>query len=181
MAEREVGRGACSSKTTPISKYCGWAGASVWEVSPAISLAWFNCTVIFYRVEHDAIFWSLYTFFNIKNAARCHLWLGAEKGRREQLSCSSLEGIFGTVVSCGCNYECDSGSLVLGKGSSDRYIMVEVLRFFSLPFVGFLFCFFSAWSADLELFPPGISTWRLFCFLLHILYEKHNFFFYYSF
>lgn len=58
------------------------------------------------------------------------------------LSCSSLEGNFGTVVSCGSNYEYYSDSLVLGKGISGRYVMVEVLTFFciSIGFWGLVGC-----------------------------------------
>lgn len=66
----------------------------------------------------------------------CHLWPGVEKGRREALSCSSLEENLGTVVSCGCNYEYYSDSLVLGKGISGRYLMVD---FFAFLFVCFGF------------------------------------------
>lgn len=47
------------------------------------------------------------------NAARVSFLLGAEKGRREIMSFSSLEGNPGTVVSCGCNYEYYSDYSVL--------------------------------------------------------------------
>lgn len=80
---------------------------------------------------------------------------GVEKQRREALSCSSLEGNLGTVVSCGCNYEYYSDSLVLGKGISGRYIRIEVLTFL-------LFCCFLLLLRGWVFFflVLGLLTWR---------------------
>lgn len=106
----------------------------------------------------------------LKEQPECHLWPGVEKQRGEVLSCSSLEGNFGTVVSCGSNYEYYSDSLVLGKGISGRYVMVEVLTFFAF-LLGFgvwwvvWLGFFSAWSVDLE-----ISSRKRDCFAFCYIY-----------
>lgn len=106
-------RDACGSKP-PCFRCCRWAGASLREASFATSRVWFYCTLFFCRVEHHATFWISCTFFKIK-CSQCHLWPEAEKGRREMMSFSSLEGNLGTVVSCGCNYEYYSDYSVLWK------------------------------------------------------------------
>lgn len=108
----------------------------------------------------------------LKMQPECRLWLGDEEERREALSYSSLETNLGTVVSGGCNYEYYLDSLVLGKGISGRYIMVEALTIL-LCFLCVCMCLV-CWLGAL---PPGISTWRLVCFLLRILCEKYNFIF----
>ena len=42
--------------------------------------------------------------------------------------------------------------LVLGRGCSGKYIRVEVLTFLLFDCGVLVWCFFSAWSADLELY-----------------------------
>lgn len=102
------------------------------------------------------------------NAARVLFLLRAEKGSREIMSFSSLEGNLGTVVSCGCNYEHFSDYSVLWKGITGRYIVLELLTAL-LSYLFWVFFFNSVWSADLE-FSSRNKYLEIVLSFLHILY-----------
>lgn len=128
-------RDACGTKTPPALGVA--VGASLWEVSSATSLVCVYCTVISCRVEHHANSGSHALSLRL-NADRVSFLQGAEKGVREIMSFSSLEGNLGTVLSCGCNYEYYSDYSVLWKGITGRYIVLELLA----ALLSYLFCLF---------------------------------------